>query len=90
MWKNAYPCRCSRCRTRRTFRKHPESYRDVPRCSCGGEFHVDQYRLRKEHKRVKCNCDLWWFPHRRGSHRQAEQYLMREYEDRYCRAEAAA
>lgn len=83
MWKSAYPCRCSKCRARKTFRKHPESYRHTPHCYCGGTYAVDQYRLHKEHKRVKCNCDLWWFPHRIGSHKQAIARFEAEYEARY-------
>lgn len=91
MWKNAFPCRCSRCRARRTFRKHPDSYpTPPPHCSCGGTFAVDTFRLRKEHKKYKCTCDLWWFPHRIGSHKQAEEMLMRAYEDRYYGDGAAA
>jgi hypothetical protein len=62
-----YPCRCKRCRGRKTFKRHPADYKVQKRCSCGGEYSVDSYRLRKEHKLTLCHCEAYWFPHRRGS-----------------------
>ena len=62
-----FPCRCKRCRSRKSFRRHPDDYRVPKRCSCGGEFSVDSYRMVKEHKRTLCHCDAYWFPHRVGS-----------------------
>lgn len=60
-----YPCRCRRCRTRRTFAKHPEVYRRTPLCSCGGVYIVDSFRKKKEHKKYRCTCGELPFPHRK-------------------------
>lgn len=62
-----FPCRCKRCRSRRSFKRRPDDYRVPKRCSFGGEFSVDSYRLKKEHRRTLCHCDAYWFPHRQGS-----------------------
>lgn len=62
-----YPCRCKKCRGRKTFRKHPLDYVREPKCSCGGSYSVDSYRQNTEHRRVLCHCDAYWFPHRQGS-----------------------
>lgn len=63
-----HPCRCNKCRGRKTLRKHPDLYerRHHVKCSCGGEFKVDTYRMSKENKNP-CKCDGYWFPHRKGS-----------------------
>lgn len=62
-----FPYRCRDCRTRRTLRKRKERYMREPSCACGGDLILDVYRKRKEHARVMCLCDGYWFPHRRGS-----------------------
>ena len=61
-----YPCHCKRCRTRRTFSKHPEFYRRNPTCPCGGTYTVDIFRRKKEHRKYRCLCGELPFPHRRG------------------------
>ena len=67
-----YPCRCTKCGTRRTLRQHPDSYyhRHHAKCrACGADaLRVDRYRgSGKEAKRTLCYCDHYPFPHRRGS-----------------------
>lgn len=66
MWKKAFPCRCRKCGHRHSFSSHPETYLRAPKCSCGGAYRVDTYRMTTEHKKVLCWCDGWWFPHRHG------------------------
>lgn len=64
-----FPCRCNKCRGRKTLSKHPDDYqRDrYKTCSCGGHFVVDTHRRTREHKRAKCGCDALPFPHRKAS-----------------------
>lgn len=59
-------CRCSKCRHRKSFYKHPERYSKPKKCTCGGLYIIDVYRNTKENK-TPCTCDGWWFPHRLGS-----------------------
>ena len=69
-----YPCRCRRCRKRRTLNKHPDDYVQRSRVlcyHCDGELRLDAHRQTKEHKRTRCKCDAYWFPHR--------------YDPKYCR-----
>lgn len=65
-----YRCRCRHCRARRTLNQHPDAYQRPPKCRCGRNdgWVIDRYRdSRKEARRFTCDCDGWWFPHRRGS-----------------------
>ena len=67
-----YRVRCSKCRARRNLSQHPEAYIRRPRCRrCGavGTLKIDAYRDSGQERRKAptCNCDGWWFPHRRGS-----------------------
>lgn len=63
-----YPCRCRKCRARRTLRQHPDNYvrRHFAVCyNCGADaLALDTYRQQKEHKRTRCRCDAYHFPHR--------------------------
>lgn len=56
--------RCRRCLTRRVLKQHPDYYQIVPRCRCCG---ARDFRVVKKHRQVTCNCEGWWFPHRKGS-----------------------
>lgn len=71
---NKFPCRCRKCQSRRTFRKHPEDYKREPLCSCGGTYRVDTYRLNKEHLKYICRCNGVPYPHRKGSHYYCFEY----------------
>lgn len=60
--------RCSKCRTRHTFPRAPESYKKPPVCrtvNCGStRFYTDKERT----LRVPCRCSGYhWGPHRKGS-----------------------
>ena len=62
-----FPCRCRKCLARRTLNKHPDDYvqRSRVKCyHCDGELRLDKYRQTKEHKRTRCKCDAYHFPHR--------------------------
>lgn len=77
----AVRCRCKRCGHRKTFSRNPENYtrrfRWLIKCgSCGytgkqpGDlpWWIDTYRSSgREHRRVLCKCDRYWFPHRKKS-----------------------
>lgn len=65
-----YPCRCSKCRSRRTLQKLPHQYKieKFARCmlsGCDGEMRVDWHRKNAEHKN-NCRCWGYPFPHRPG------------------------
>lgn len=67
-----YPCRCSKCRARKTLAMSPDWYEQPPTCSCGGVYKVDTYRRKIERKKYNCGCDGYpWQatngPHRKGS-----------------------
>lgn len=65
----SYPYRCRRrsCSARRTLRKKLEQYVREPKCrECGGELRLDRWKM-KDHKKAKCTCDGYHFPHRKGS-----------------------
>ena len=57
--------RCSRCRTRNTFRKALGSYVKPKACRhCGHtRFYVDKERI----NRKACHCGGYHYPHRPGS-----------------------
>lgn len=65
-----YTCRCSRrkCQARRTFKVHPDYFKQVRRCySCGGKrWRVDWYRMVPERKNwmKPCRCAAAHYPHR--------------------------
>lgn len=65
-----FPCRCSnrKCRARRTLRKHPDDYVQRARVKCyhceDGELKLDTYRQKTEHKKTRCVCDAFHYPHR--------------------------
>lgn len=61
-----FPCRCTKCRARQTLAKEPHKYLRERRCFCGGQLRVDWYRRSREHKRNKCHCLGYPFPHRKG------------------------
>jgi len=67
--RTRWPHRCSKCRTRHTFRLRIEQYQRPPKCrNCGDtHFYVDKWMLRRNTKADKCWCDGYRFPHRRGS-----------------------
>jgi DNA-directed RNA polymerase subunit RPC12/RpoP len=68
--------RCSKCRTRNTFRRALASYVRGKRCRhCGhAGFYVDRERM----NRIGCQCGGYHFPHRPGSpccdHHPARDY----------------
>lgn len=80
------PCRCKKCRARRSLRQKPDEYLRPPKCkSCGNNtWVIDVYRFRKEMSSSRvCGCSGYWFPHRRGSkfcfhHPNAEQIHTEE------------
>jgi hypothetical protein len=65
-----FPCRCKKCKGRKTFRIDPTHYNVEPLCACGGTYSVDTYRKTKENKKRICYCDTYWFPHK-------ENYICR-------------
>jgi len=72
-----YRCRCSRCEHRETFRKNPRQMERTPVCArCKStQWRVDWYRTTKrEHRRARCDCHGWQFPHRYGSCHQHSAY----------------
>ncbi len=64
------PCRCKRCWTRKTLKRHPSHYIFIPACSCGSRnWYVDNYRIKVEWGRSgieRCDCSGYQFPHRKG------------------------
>jgi DNA-directed RNA polymerase subunit RPC12/RpoP len=62
----AYIYRCSRCRTRNSFKQPLEDYRRAKKCrACGyTKFYWDKERNRKADF---CTCNGYHFNHRRGS-----------------------
>ena len=61
------PVRCTRCEARYTFSRAPELFVRPKRCACGNtKFYVDKWMLRRGTEQ-RCNCDGYWFPHRRKS-----------------------
>lgn len=76
-YRAQYPCRCSRCRKRKTLPRHPNNYvRQQPICwFCGyRNWIVDRFRRHREHQKYACDCrgiegiyDFKGAPHRRGS-----------------------
>lgn len=63
------PCRCWRCWTRRTLPKPLSEYVRTPKCKiCGTTLLFvckDRLPSRWGHKR-RCNCNGYYFPHRKG------------------------
>ena len=61
----AYVYRCSKCRTRNTFRHALEWYIRPKRCRCCGHkaFYVDKERVRRK----PCYCEGYHYPHRPGT-----------------------
>lgn len=87
-----YPCRCSKCRTRRTLSKLPNQYKieKFAKCmihGCDGEMRVDWHRKKKEHKKNLCSCYGYSFVHRKGGGVWCEQHptgpTEQDYIDRY-------
>lgn len=63
----AYPCRCTKCRTRQTLKRQPTDYYPHRVCViCGSDLKVDWYRRNQEHKRVLCRCYGYHYPHRKA------------------------
>lgn len=62
----AVPCRCTKCGTRQTLGKLPKYYIRPRKCpKCGNEkWYVDKW-MRTRGKKQKCNCEGYWFPHRK-------------------------
>ena len=59
---NKAPCRCKKCGTRKTLKRHPDNYLRVPACSCGHrQWYVDEWGIKG------CTCYSYSFMHRRGS-----------------------
>lgn len=83
---NDWPCRCQRCRGRKTLSKHPDLYVRPPKCQCGGLLRPDMHRKKKEHLNV-CRCLGYWFPHRPGGGVWCEQHptgpTEQHYQERY-------
>lgn len=82
-WRG-YRVRCSRCRHRKTFKKHPDFHVRLPACVyCGcRKWVIDWFRTSKiEAKRYTCRCGAIpadrnsnSMPHRRGSTRNFHGY----------------
>jgi len=64
-----YHVRCRHCATRRCLRKHPDQFARLPRCSvCGRRtYRLDRWMNRRDTTKTRCDCEGYWFPHRRGS-----------------------
>jgi hypothetical protein len=77
-----YHCRCSKkaCQTRRVFKRHPDEYVRLPKCTgCGGtKYRVDNWMNRRDTRKMACMCDGYiyhtrdvdttvWAMHRKGS-----------------------
>ncbi|MDR6445572.1 hypothetical protein J2794_001663 [Paraburkholderia terricola] len=64
-----YHVRCCHCATRRCLRKHPDQFASLPRCSvCGRRtYRLDRWMNRRDTTKTRCDCEGYWFPHRRGS-----------------------
>ncbi|ORC47122.1 hypothetical protein B2G74_24405 [Burkholderia sp. A27] len=64
-----YHVRCRQCATRRCLRKHPDQFARLPRCSvCGRRtYRLDRWMNRRDTTKTRCDCEGYWFPHRRGS-----------------------
>lgn len=64
-----FRCRCSRCEKRTTLKRNPRLAEKPLVCVCGSQrWRVDWYRtIKTEHRRVRCDCGGWEFPHRAGS-----------------------
>ena len=58
------PCRCPVCGRRKSLRRFPDEYVNVPPCRCGRRsLRPDRYRLRVERFIKPCNCMGYPFPH---------------------------
>lgn len=63
------PYRCWKCWRRFSF-QHPPIDRYCPVCDHAGLF-LDKHRLQRNQSYRKlhlCECDGYWFPHRKGSY----------------------
>lgn len=87
-----YPCRCSKCKSRRTLAKLPHQYiiQWHAQCKlpgCDGVMRVDWHRKNKEHKKNLCSCIGYSFKHRKGGGVWCEQHSTgptnQDYIDRY-------
>jgi hypothetical protein len=82
------PCRCSRCRTRRSLRHSPGWYIRQPRCKvCGGKLSIDTYRAKGKEKRPACNCGGLPFPHRHSSFGCLDQSPAAHFHSRWRQEE---
>jgi len=62
------PCRCKKCFTRKTLKRHPDNYIIIPACPCGSkEWYVDHWRIKNEWGIQGCECHGYGFPHRKTS-----------------------
>ena len=62
-----YRCTKASCRARVTLKRSLNKYVREPRCRhCGGMLSHDPEPKRR-HKKEKCVCDGYYFPHRRGT-----------------------
>ena len=64
-----HPCRCSRCRGRRSFHMNPLDYKVRPTCPCGGYYTLDAYRKRIETKLGRCGCSGYSWSISNGIHK---------------------
>ena len=65
-------CSNSKCRARKTLRRHPDSYSAPPKCwSCGERrWTIDRWMARRDTRAMGCFCMAYnWggVPHRKGS-----------------------
>jgi len=66
----SYPYRCSKpgCRKRIALKQKIEQYVDGKNCpACGKDSLKLDTNKRREGRRMRCSCDGYHFPHRKGS-----------------------
>ena len=66
---HVYRCTHQSCRKRVILRKLLSQYLRTPKCPACGEVLTgsEDKAVKRQRKRLKCLCDGWSFPHRRGS-----------------------
>ena len=63
-------CRCRKCSARQVKARHPDDYCRPPRCrkcKAVGSLLVNAWANRRPWRALTCNCDGYWFPHKRGT-----------------------
>lgn len=67
---SGFPCRCSKCKTRKTLPRRPETYVQAPKCwNCKNrKWFIDSYRVSKNPKDSGevCCCAGRILPHRKA------------------------